>query len=234
MRALVIDDSRVMRGILRRFLEQLRYEVGEAADGSAGLDQLRRPARPDVVLVDWNMPGLSGLEFVQAVRAQPDLAGVRLMMVTTENEMDRVAQALEAGADEFLMKPFTAEEVVTVDESLEGPHHQQLIEAGGRQGSVGSGHLGDNLFPLGVEDGELTEPREAENQEPLQHFVHDDVGLLGFDEALVPILLPDVGDVPKAVAEEAAQADREGIAEDDEPAFGGGIFRSSKPWPVQS
>jgi len=111
MRALVIDDSRVMRGILRRFLEQLHFEVGEAAEGSAGLDHLRRSPRPEVVLVDWNMPGLSGLEFVQAVRAQPDLAGVRLMMVTTENEMDRVAQALEAGADEFLMKPFTIEAV---------------------------------------------------------------------------------------------------------------------------
>ena len=57
------------------------------------------------------MPGLSGLEFVQAVRAQPDLAAVRLMMVTTENEKDRVVQALEAGADEFLMKPFTVEAV---------------------------------------------------------------------------------------------------------------------------
>ena len=111
MRALVIDDSRVMRGILRRFLEQLRYEVGDAADGSAGLEQLRRSARPEVVLVDWNMPGLSGLEFVQAVRAQPDLAEVRLMMVTTENERERVVEALEAGADEFLMKPFTVEAV---------------------------------------------------------------------------------------------------------------------------
>jgi len=110
MRALVIDDSRVMRGILRRFLEQLRCEVSEAADGSAGLGLLR-PVPPEVVLVDWNMPGLSGLEFVQAVRAQPDLAAVRLMMVTTENEKDRVVQALEAGADEFLMKPFTVEAV---------------------------------------------------------------------------------------------------------------------------
>src|SRR2546429_3461085 len=110
MRALVIDDSRVMRGILRRFLEQLRCEVSEAADGGAGLGLLR-PVPPEVVLVDWNMPGLSGLEFVQAVRAQPDLAAVRLMMVTTENEKDRVVQALEAGADEFLMKPFTIEAV---------------------------------------------------------------------------------------------------------------------------
>ncbi|HVS36709.1 MAG TPA: response regulator [Gemmataceae bacterium] len=108
MRALVIDDSRVMRGILRRFLAPCGFEVVEAGDGRQGMEQLRLAA-PDLVLVDWNMPEMDGLSFIRAVRAVPACAGLRLLMITTENETHRVAEALEAGASEYLMKPFTRE-----------------------------------------------------------------------------------------------------------------------------
>lgn len=111
MRALVIDDSRATRAILRRILEQLDFEVVEAADGQQGLQVLESAgSEADVALalVDWNMPVMDGLEFVKAVRARPEHAHVVLMMVTTEGDTDHMIQALEAGANEYAMKPFTA------------------------------------------------------------------------------------------------------------------------------
>src|SRR3954466_10214314 len=98
MHALVVDDSKAVRSLLGRMLRQVGFEVAEAANGREGLERLRRPGRTDVALVDWNMPEMDGLEFVRTVRADPSLAGLRLMMVTTENELERVAVALEAGA----------------------------------------------------------------------------------------------------------------------------------------
>jgi two-component system, chemotaxis family, chemotaxis protein CheY len=109
MRALVIDDSRSMRGILRQILAPGGFDVAEAGNGREGLERLRGAGRPDLVLVDWNMPEMDGLSFIKAVRADPDFAGLPLLMITTENELSRVAEALEAGADEYLMKPFTRE-----------------------------------------------------------------------------------------------------------------------------
>jgi two-component system chemotaxis response regulator CheY len=109
--ALVIDDSRVMRSILKQTLKPLSFDVTEAEDGRDGLARLQAMPRPDLILVDWNMPIMNGLEFVQALRADAAFAGVPLMMVTTENDSAHVAQALQAGANEFLMKPFTAQGV---------------------------------------------------------------------------------------------------------------------------
>ena len=110
--ALVVDDSRPIRSMLRKMLESLGFGVAEAVDGADALEQLRAGAHPALVLVDWNMPNLNGLEFVKAVRRDPGFGDVRLVMQTTETEMDFVAQALEAGADEYVMKPFT-EEILT-------------------------------------------------------------------------------------------------------------------------
>jgi two-component system chemotaxis response regulator CheY len=107
MRALVIDDSRVIRAILKQSLQRLRFDVVEAGNGREALEQLRRIDRPDLILVDWNMPEMNGLEFVQAIRADAAFSDVRLMMVTTEHDAAQVTRALEAGADEYLMKPFT-------------------------------------------------------------------------------------------------------------------------------
>lgn len=111
MRALVVDDSRAIRAILVRMLENLGYDVAEARHGREALCHLQ--AHPDtaLALVDWNMPEMNGLELVQAVQADPELAAVRLMMVTTEIEMSQMARALEAGAHEYVMKPFTRETI---------------------------------------------------------------------------------------------------------------------------
>lgn len=106
MIALVIDDSRAMRAILRRQLRSLGHEVLEAADGQAGLDLLAGGAIPDFILVDWHMPRLDGIGFVQAARTLPYRG--HILMVTTETEPDRIAAALAAGADEYVMKPFDA------------------------------------------------------------------------------------------------------------------------------
>ncbi len=113
MRALVIDDSRVIRGILARILQPLDFEVSEAGNGQEGLERLRRLGKPDLVLVDWNMPVMNGLEFVRAVRAEQSYAEMPLVMVTTETETNRVTEALDAGANEYIMKPFTQDMIVS-------------------------------------------------------------------------------------------------------------------------
>ena len=108
MKALVIDDSRAMRAIIKRSLESAGHVVVEAIDGQHGIDQLTANGPFDLALVDWNMPVMNGFEFVCTVRADNRYAGMKLMMVTTEIEMAQIAKALEAGANEYLMKPFTA------------------------------------------------------------------------------------------------------------------------------
>jgi two-component system, chemotaxis family, chemotaxis protein CheY len=112
MRALILDDSRAMRMILRRIMHSAGFEVAEAADGRQGLDALAGGPLPDVALVDWNMPGIDGLGFVNAVRDNPDYRPMTLMMVTTEREHDQVVRALAAGAHEYIIKPFTADAIV--------------------------------------------------------------------------------------------------------------------------
>jgi len=110
--ALVIDDAKPMRTLLGHLLRDIGFEVSQACDGQEGLQQLQEIERPDLVLCDWNMPGMDGYEFVLAMRSNHDYDDVRLMMVTTEAEMDKVVKALEAGADEYAMKPFTKEVIV--------------------------------------------------------------------------------------------------------------------------
>lgn len=110
-RALVVDDSRAMRGILRRMLVEAGLDVIEAANGREALDRLHAGERCDVALVDWNMPEMNGIDFIRAVRADAAYSDIRLMMVTTETEMHQVTRALEAGADEYVMKPFTVDVV---------------------------------------------------------------------------------------------------------------------------
>ena len=112
MRALVIDDSRTARIIIRSILTELGLEVIEVANGREGLDRLRATDDVRLVLVDWNMPEMNGLEFVQAVRAERAYDAVRIMMVTTETEQEQVIRALEAGANEYLMKPFSKDVLV--------------------------------------------------------------------------------------------------------------------------
>lgn len=107
MHALVVDDSRAMRMILRRALTRLGFTVVEAADGQQGMDALAAAETlPDVALVDWNMPVMNGLEFIQAVRKQREYRAMTIMMVTTESEHGQIVRALAAGAHEYVIKPF--------------------------------------------------------------------------------------------------------------------------------
>lgn len=109
MRAIVIDDSRAMRLILRRILGQIGFDVVEAEDGQAALDLLAEmEEKPDLALIDWNMPNMNGLEFVTAARNSPELREMTLVMVTTESEQSQIVRALAAGAHEYVIKPFTA------------------------------------------------------------------------------------------------------------------------------
>ena len=112
VRALIIDDSRTMRSILGRILRGLGFEVVEAANGREAMERLQAIEKVDLALVDWNMPEMNGFEFVRAVRAEHMYDGVLLMMVTTETEMENVVRALAAGANEYVMKPFTQEVIL--------------------------------------------------------------------------------------------------------------------------
>jgi two-component system chemotaxis response regulator CheY len=108
MRALIVDDSRFVRGFLRGLLQDRGIECEEAVDGEAGLDRLREGSDFDLALVDWYMPVLNGLEMVRQLRAE-GYNDLKVMMVTTEAENDFILTALDAGADEYLMKPIDAE-----------------------------------------------------------------------------------------------------------------------------
>ncbi len=110
MKALVVDDSRAMRMILAKILRGLGMWVSEAENGDEALHALSD--EPDLVLVDWNMPVMSGFDFVVAARGAAYSYPGRIMLVTAETEADHVASALRAGADEYLMKPFDTEAVV--------------------------------------------------------------------------------------------------------------------------
>lgn len=115
MKMLVIDDSKAMRGFLRGLADELEFSTQEAEDGREALDVLIKndPHEPfDVALVDWHMPRMNGLEFIQFVRRNPDYNRVKLMVVTTNNTMETLASALGAGADDLLMKPVTKESFV--------------------------------------------------------------------------------------------------------------------------
>ena len=120
MRALIVDDSRFVRNFLRGLLEGMGFECAEAGDGQAGVDCLEAGPAFDVALLDWNMPVMNGLDMLkqlgvsdvpsilEELRAQ-GFTDMKVMMVTTEAENDFILNALEAGADEYLMKPFDEE-----------------------------------------------------------------------------------------------------------------------------
>jgi two-component system chemotaxis response regulator CheY len=108
MRALIVDDSRFVRSFLRGLLEAMEIECEEAGDGQAGIDRLEAGPAFNLALLDWNMPVMNGLEMLKQMRAK-GFTDVKVMMVTTEAENNYILSALEAGADEYLMKPFDEE-----------------------------------------------------------------------------------------------------------------------------
>lgn len=105
---LVVDDSKVIRKVARRILEELQFEVMEAVDGQDALDACDREM-PDVVLLDWNMPVMNGLDYLKALRAKQGIEQPIVVFCTTENDMSHIRTAIEAGANEYIMKPFDRE-----------------------------------------------------------------------------------------------------------------------------
>ena len=102
---LVVDDSGIVRKIARRIVEEMNFRVVEAEDGSKALEVCKQ-GFPDAILLDWNMPVMDGFEFICALRRMPGGDVPKVVFCTTENGMDHIARALEAGADEYIMKPF--------------------------------------------------------------------------------------------------------------------------------
>lgn len=106
---LVVDDSQTVRLVGRRIMSKFGFEVLEAEHGQSALEQIR--SNPDVIaiLLDWNMPVMNGLEFLEALRSLPLPKQPIVVMCTTENDMDHIMRAMQAGANEYIMKPFTEE-----------------------------------------------------------------------------------------------------------------------------
>lgn len=105
---LVVDDSRVIRKVARRILEELGFEVAEAADGAEALAWCR-VVMPDAILVDWQMPVMGGMDFLRRLRLEPGGQAPRVVFCSVENEIDRIREAIDSGADEYIMKPFDGE-----------------------------------------------------------------------------------------------------------------------------
>jgi two-component system, chemotaxis family, chemotaxis protein CheY len=104
---LIVDDSKVIRKVARHILETLQFQVDEAADGDEALSHCQQ-STPDVILLDWNMPVMSGMDFLRAYRASVQ-AGAKVIFCTTENGIGHIQAAIDAGADEYVMKPFDRE-----------------------------------------------------------------------------------------------------------------------------
>lgn len=105
---LVVDDSRVIRKVARRIIEDMGFEIAEAADGMEALAWCRA-AMPDAILLDWNMPVMNGLDFLRQLRSEPDGKTPVVILCTVENDPVHILEALDAGADEYIMKPFDGE-----------------------------------------------------------------------------------------------------------------------------
>jgi two-component system, chemotaxis family, chemotaxis protein CheY len=107
-RCLIVDDSRVIRRVANRIVEDLGFKAEEAVDGANAL-AATQVSMPDVVLLDWDMPNLSGLEYLIALRKLPKGDIPKVVFCATENDVEHIQQALDAGADEYIMKPFDSQ-----------------------------------------------------------------------------------------------------------------------------
>lgn len=105
---LIVDDSKVVRMVARKILEGLNFAIDEAEDGQKAIEACER-GMPDAVLLDWNMPVKNGLEFLQELRQMDNGAAPIVVFCTTENDLAHIQQAISAGANEYIMKPFDSE-----------------------------------------------------------------------------------------------------------------------------
>ena len=108
-RAIVVDDSRAMRAILRRALEEQGFQVFDAGHGKEALERLARIRVPDLALIDWNMPEMNGIELIAELRRDHAYDGMQLVMVTSETEPAQIERALAEGANAYIMKPFSSD-----------------------------------------------------------------------------------------------------------------------------
>jgi len=106
---LVVDDSKVIRKVARHILEALHFNVEEAGDGREALDRCNAGNLPDVILLDWNMPVMSGMEFLRSLGSSGFTRRPKVVFCTTENDVAHIRAAIDAGADEYMMKPFDRE-----------------------------------------------------------------------------------------------------------------------------
>ena len=107
-RCLIVDDSKVIRMVARKILQELGFETDEAADGREAVEACQK-TMPDAVLLDWNMPIMSGIEFLKELRAMPGGDAPIVVFCTTENDIQHIQEAIQAGANEYIMKPFDSE-----------------------------------------------------------------------------------------------------------------------------
>lgn len=112
MKALIVDDSSTMRRIITKTLGEIGMEGDEAGDGKEALQCLKKGGAYDFILLDWNMPNMNGIETLQAIKADETLASIPVIMVTTEAERSQVVKAVQAGARQYVVKPFTKEVLV--------------------------------------------------------------------------------------------------------------------------
>ncbi len=109
---LVVDDSKVVRMVARKILEELEFEISEAADGQLALAQCLQ-SMPDAILLDWNMPVMNGIEFLRELRKTVGGGAPIVVFCTTENDIAHIKTAMDAGANEYIMKPFDSEIIET-------------------------------------------------------------------------------------------------------------------------
>lgn len=109
---LIVDDSSVIRKVARRILEDLKFKIIEAEDGKKALD-ICQGEMPDAILLDWNMPIMDGIDFLRHMRELPGGSEPKVIFCTTENDVAHITQALRAGANEYIMKPFDREIIET-------------------------------------------------------------------------------------------------------------------------
>jgi two-component system chemotaxis response regulator CheY len=105
---LIVDDSKVIRMVARRILEGLNFNIAEAADGQKAYEACEKQM-PDAILLDWNMPVMSGIDFLKKLRAMSGGDAPIVVFCTTENDMAHIMEAMNAGANEYIMKPFDSD-----------------------------------------------------------------------------------------------------------------------------
>jgi two-component system chemotaxis response regulator CheY len=113
MKVLVVDDSAIMRKVIEQILEMLGHESVPAANGLDAFERLKEHSDVRLILLDWNMPEMNGIEFLRAVKEMPGLAEIPVIMLTTESERRKMIEAIEAGAKHYLTKPFQPETLAT-------------------------------------------------------------------------------------------------------------------------